>query len=113
MKRHTRSIALSSLTAALLAFATYPATAQTDSHQQEQGAMGGMMGGRGTGGMMSGEGMGCMMGGGAMGAMMGSSGMPHLPPGNEKLDLQMHAEMMRAMSDILAKYGARLPDRKQ
>ena len=86
MKRHTRSIALSSFTAALLAFAPYPAMAQTDSHQQEQGAMG---------------------------AMMGSSGMPHLPPGNEKLDLQMHAEMMRAMSDILAKYAARLPDRKQ
>jgi hypothetical protein len=38
--------------------------------------------------------------------------MPHLPPGNEKLELQMHADMMRAMADVLGKYVARLPDKK-
>ncbi|TMH41526.1 MAG: hypothetical protein E6H54_16025 [Betaproteobacteria bacterium] len=51
---------------------------------------------------------GCpMMRGGGMG-----HGMPHLPPGNEKLELQMHADMMRAMADVLGKYAARLPDKK-
>jgi Spy/CpxP family protein refolding chaperone len=51
---------------------------------------------------------GCpMMRGGGMG-----HGMPHLPPGNEKLEMQMHADMMRAMADVLTKYAARLPDKK-
>ena len=66
--------------------------------QGMQGGMGGMMG------MMQ----GCpMMSGGAMG-----HGMPQLPPGNEKLEMQMHADMMRAMADIMTKYAARLPDKK-
>lgn len=74
-----------------------------------QGGMGSGMGG--PGGMMGMMDMmqGCrqmMQGGGA------SHGMPHLPPGNEKLELQMHADMMRAMADVLGKYAARLPDRK-
>jgi hypothetical protein len=78
------------------------ASAQSESQHKPgasgmQGGMGGMMG------MMQ----GCpMMSGG------GGHGMPHLPPGNEKLELQMHADMMRAMSDILTKYAARLPDKK-
>ena len=38
--------------------------------------------------------------------------MAHLPPGNEKLEMQMHADMMRAMADIMTKYAARLPDKK-
>jgi hypothetical protein len=45
------------------------------------------------------------------GAGMGGA-MPHLPPGNEKLEMQMHADMMRAMADIMTKYAARLPDKK-
>ena len=49
----------------------------------------GMMGGRGTmGGGMSGGGM-----------------MPQLPPGNEKLQLQMWAEMMQKMGEIASKYA--------
>lgn len=75
-----------------------------------QGGMGQGMGGQGMGGMMGMMDMmqGCpMMRGGG-----GAQGMPHLPQGNDKLELQMHAEMMRAMSDILTKYAARLPDKK-
>lgn len=102
---------------AIAAFAiAIPAAAQSDQHSgapssQEPGGMGGMMGGRDMDGMMRGQGMGCMMGGGGMMGGAGNS-MPHLPPGNEKLELQMHADMMKAMADILAKYAARMPDRK-
>jgi hypothetical protein len=35
--------------------------------------------------------------------------MAHLPPGNEKLELQMHGEMMKAMGDIMLKYADKLP----
>lgn len=31
--------------------------------------------------------------------------MHHLPPGNEKLEMQMHGEMMKAMGDIMLKYA--------
>jgi hypothetical protein len=46
-----------------------------------------------------------MMGGGMMGScpMMGQ-----LPPGNEKLSMQMHAEMMQAMSEIMRKYADKI-----
>jgi hypothetical protein len=99
-----------------------PAAAQPDPHQHEQGTppAGGPqgMGGIGMGpGMMGGQGMGGMMGcpmmsGRAMGGGMMGGSMPHLPPGNEKLELQMHADMMKAMGDIMAKYAARLPEKK-
>jgi hypothetical protein len=36
--------------------------------------------------------------------------MPQLPPGNEKLQLQMQAEMMQKMGEILAKYSARVKE---
>jgi hypothetical protein len=63
----------------------------------------GMMGG-GMGGMC-----GRMMGSGMMGGgMMGSAMMPDLPPGNEKLQLQMRAEMMQKMGEILSKYAAQM-----
>jgi hypothetical protein len=103
-----KTIAAASLAATFGALGfVLPAAAQSDAHQHEQGdqrspGMGGMMG------MMQ----GCpMMQGGGM-AMGGGHGMPHLPPGNEKLEVQMHADMMKAMADVLAKYAARLPDRK-
>ncbi|MGY2491345.1 hypothetical protein [Cupriavidus sp. CP313] len=46
-----------------------------------------------------------MMGGGMMGScpMMGQ-----LPPGNEKLSMQMHAEMMRTMGEIMRKYADKI-----
>ncbi len=40
--------------------------------------------------------------------MMSTSAMPQLPPGNAKLELQMRAEMMQKMSEILAKYADRI-----
>lgn len=82
------------------------------------GMMGGGMGGMTGGGMGSGgkEGMGGMMG---MMNMMGSCNrmmqggamghaLPQLPAGNEKLQLQMQAEMMQKMGETLAKYAARI-----
>lgn len=51
---------------------------------------------------MGGPGMqGCPMGGMGM-------GMAALPPGNEKVAMQMHGEMMKAMGEILLKYADRL-----
>ena len=75
--------------------------------KQHQGMMGGqgMMGC----GMMSG-GMGGA-GGGGVGAMMGGRGMPAFPAGNEKLQLQMHAEIMQKVGEIMARYAAQLPSR--
>ncbi|MEO6960171.1 MAG: hypothetical protein ABI228_07365 [Burkholderiaceae bacterium] len=53
-----------------------------------------------------------MMHGGMMrGSMMGNgmtrghSMMPQLPPGNEKLQLKMHAEIMQKVGEIIAKYA--------
>lgn len=57
------------------------------------------------GGMMHGEMMGMMNG---CKEMMSASAMPQLPPGNAKLELQMRAEMMQKMSEILAKYADRI-----
>lgn len=72
-------------------------------------------------GMMSENGMGGMMGmmnmmgqcsrmmdGGMGGGMMG--GMPQLPPGNEKLQLQMQAEIMQRVGEIAAKYAGRVKE---
>lgn len=45
-----------------------------------------------------------MMGSG----MMGSCPMMGLPPGNEKLSMQMHADMMQAMGEIMRKYADKI-----
>jgi hypothetical protein len=122
-----KTLAIASF-AGLAACATPPAAAQADTHQHEQGTQAGKPAAgapaQGAGGMGMGGGM---MGDQAMMMQMmqqhcrqmmqgmqggGARGLPHLPPGNEKLELQMHADMMRAMSDILSKYAARLPDKK-
>ncbi len=73
------------------------------------------------------QGMGDMpMGGGMMGmmdmmhscrkmmsgAMAGGATMPRLPPGNEKLEFQMHAEMMQKMGEIAARYADRIKEAK-
>lgn len=34
--------------------------------------------------------------------------MGQLPPGNEKLAMQMHGEMMKAMGDIMLKYADKI-----
>lgn len=59
-----------------------------------------------------------MMGGGGMMNMMqhcermmgarGGHAMPQLPPGNEKLQLQMQAEIMQKVGEILGKYAAQV-----
>ena len=116
-----KAIATTSLV--LLAAVALPATAQSDPHGHDQAAPAGR-GSQGPGA----PGMG--MGGGMMGdqrmmmdmmqncrqmmqdGAMGARGLPRLPEGNEKLELQMHADMMKAMGDILANYAARLPDKK-
>jgi len=66
--------------------------------------MQGMHGMQGMQEMMS----GCpMMGGGMSGGhMQGGGMMPQLPPGNEKLQLQMWGEMMQKMGEIASKYAA-------
>jgi hypothetical protein len=108
----TLRIAVAAASLTMLGIAV-PAAAQTDPHQHEQAAQPGRssqgMGGMGMGSGMMGMMQGCPM---MQGGGQGGHAMPRLPAGNEKLELQMHAEMMRAMSDILTKYAARLPDRK-
>lgn len=78
--------------------------------QMPGGMMGGGMMGRG---MMGGGMMGMMdmmatcsrmMGGGMTGAGM----IPQLPPGNEKLQLQLHAEIMQRVGEVLSKYAAKV-----
>ena len=76
----------------------------------------GMMGGeagKGGGSMMDMMGMmntcQTMMGKGAMG---GDSMHMKLPPGNEKLELQMHAEMMQKMGEIAGRYAEKIKDAK-
>ena len=49
-----------------------------------------------------------MMQGGMTGHML-----PQLPPGNEKLQLQMQAEMMQKMGEIVAKYAAQIKEEKK
>jgi hypothetical protein len=82
----------------------------------------GMMGGQGMmgdghrmdhGGMMGGDmkGMMGMMHGCSrmMGSSSGAGGMmPHLPPGNDKLEFRMRAEMMQKMGEIMLKYADRI-----
>ncbi len=58
-------------------------------------------------GMYRGE-MG-MQGGMGMHGMMGGMAFP---PGYEKLEMQMHAEMMESMAKIMKKYAAQLPDKR-
>ena len=73
------------------------------------------MGGRGMmdgGGMMRGGmgGMMDMMSGCSQ--MMGSGATPHLPPGNEKLQLKMQAEIMQKTAEILSRYADQIGETK-
>ena len=88
---NTRRIAAVSLALALFGASGWSAAASpTQSPMHDHGSS------------MTGGGM---MGGGMMGScpMMGQ-----LPPGNEKLAMQMHGEMMKAMGDIMLKYADRI-----
>lgn len=44
--------------------------------------------------------------------MSGGAMMPQLPPGNEKLEFQMHAEMMQKMGEIAARYADKIKEAK-
>lgn len=85
-----------------------PGQSSMPMHQGMMGASGSM----GEGGMM---GMMEMMQ--SCQKMMGSATMsaglalPHLPPGNEKLDFQMRAEMMQKIGEIAAKYSDMIKER--
>lgn len=101
-----------------VANAAGPASPQQGGEKGPQGHHGmmgdGMMGG---GGMTGGGGMGGMMDMmQSCQSMMGNSGMsgtamPKFPPGNEKLEAQMHAEMMQKMGEIAARYAERIQTR--
>jgi hypothetical protein len=73
----------------------------------------GMMGGTNGGSMM--DMMGMMK---SCQSMMGSGSMHSdaaafkLPPGNEKLETQMHAEMLQKMGEIATKYADRIKEDK-
>lgn len=46
------------------------------------------------------------------GTMSGGAMMPQLPPGNEKLEFQMHAEMMQKVGEIAARYADKIKEAK-
>lgn len=116
-----RGILVPMMAAALLASSTISRAAganddqmhnpQVQQKQSDNPRMGeGMMGG-GMMGMMNGmNACADMMDRGA--STMSGRGMPQLPPGNEKLQLQMQAEMMQKMGEILSKYAAQVEDRR-
>jgi hypothetical protein len=88
-------------------------------HQGTTGApmQGGMPMTQGGMPMMQGGMMGMMNGMNSCGGMMQGSTMPNqmmpqMPAGNEKLQMQMHAEMMQKMGEILAKYAAQLDNKR-
>jgi len=69
----------------------------------------GMQGMQGMRGMEGMQGMMEMMNtchGMTGGGMAGTGLVPQLPPGNEKLHLQMWAEIMQKVGEIVAKYAA-------
>ena len=104
----------------LVALSIAASAAAASAAEPGQMPMQGMMGHHGGAGtaqqgmmgcpMMSG-GMGSMMGGGARGSMMAGRGIPAFPPGNEKLQMQMHAEIMQKVGEIVAKYAERIQPR--
>ena len=87
-----RKVIAAVVAAAVLSLSAWSLAADKSAAQGMQG----MQGMHGMQGMMS----GCPMMGGGM--------MPQLPPGNEKLQLQMWGEMMQKMGEIASKYAAQV-----
>ena len=108
------------LVAVSIAAAATVASAAEQGEMPMQGMMGhhggagatqqGMMGCPMMSGGMGAGSMGGMMGG-ARGGMMAGRSMPAFPPGNEKLQMQMQAEIMQKVGEIMAKYAERIPSR--
>ncbi|MCW3480137.1 hypothetical protein OL229_11315 [Neisseriaceae bacterium JH1-16] len=72
------------------------------------GMMQGMMSGRHGVNMMGEMCSGMMKGGMMQGGMMGHM-LPQLPPGNEKLQAQMQAEILQKTGEIMRKYADQIP----
>ena len=87
-----------------LALATVPALAG------DTGSMAGMMAQQRPG-MMGCPMMSGGMGGGMAGGMAAGRGLPTLPPGNEKLQLQMQAEILQKVGEIMTKYAGQIQSR--
>lgn len=74
---------------------------------QEGRSGGGMMQGQqGMHGMIGGMIQGCPMMSGGASQSRSTSLIPQLPPGNEKLQAQMTAEIMQKAGEIASKYAA-------
>lgn len=104
-----RALLLASLLMPLPALAADPAPAPTPTPGAGMGAGAGMGKGMGMGGgQMKMQGKRCQMmkGHGRMGQMLR---MPRLPAGNDKLQLQMEAEILQMLGQIQAKYANQLP----
>ena len=100
-----RKVIAATVIAAALAFSAWSLGAADRDKPATQG-MQGMQGMPGMHGMMSG---GCpMMGSGMMGGPMAGAAIPQLPPGNEKLQLQMWGEMMQKVGEIASKYATQV-----
>ena len=115
IKAKRKGIIASALAVMLLTGSTWSVAAEKAEPNRPPMSMHGKQGmpmGKGMGGM---EGMMEMMGSCnhmMQGGMMGST-MPQLPPGNEKLQLQMQAEMMQKMGETLAKYATQIKEEKK
>lgn len=105
-KNHFLVTTLSSITlfAASASFAAEPTTSPHGTGKHSEMKMGDKMSCEGMKGMMG------MMGEGMMGKGMMNQNkmMPNLPSGNEKLNAQMHAEMMQSMGNIMQKYADKI-----
>jgi hypothetical protein len=96
----TKSLVVAALTLSLLGAGGWSLAASSGSDRTKAGAQD-----KEHSMMMEHMGGGAMMGGGMMG---GCPMMGQLPPGNEKLMMQMHADMMQAMGDIMRKYADKI-----
>ena len=107
-------IAASAALTGVVAMAAEPASKPETSAASKADMQRGMMGGGTNGGSMT-DMMGMMQ---SCQSMMGSGGMHgdaaefKLPPGNEKLETQMHAEMLQKMGEIATKYADRIKEGK-
>lgn len=94
-----RALLLASLLLPLPVLAADPAPAPTPTPGAGMGISGGQM-------KMQGKRCQMMKGHGRMGQMLH---MPRLPAGNDKLQLQMEAEILQMLGQIQAKYANQLP----
>lgn len=106
-----RALLLASLLLPLPVLAADPAPAPTPTPGAGMGAGAGMGKGMGMGmggGQTKMQGKRCQMmkGHGRMGQMLR---MPRLPTGNDKMQLQMEAEILQMLGQIQAKYANQLP----